>query len=399
MSYYTRAKTAEPAAPSSGVTDHFDLNGVLSAKDASGRYVAVSGRGHYNLICNSGFWYAQRQTPTTLTTYSSTAGRVFTADRWAVTNENASVQYIRSDTILSPETNLEARWYGSFTKITSNGKFAISQALLTDDIAPLRGRTVRVQAKLKSIVASSATWRLGLIQLTASGTVNTIPATFISAFNADGTDPTLGTNLSYVAPKSGSTADNCTIDGNAVDCAVTTSWQRFGALFDVPSDCKNLLVMVWSDADVTTTNGVAVSQVSLTDGPEVQDWRPADTETELQRINKFIVKTFGNDTAPAQNVGNNTGNLDGIAGKAGATANGCLIFWRFPQRMWTGTPTVTTYNTAAANAQVRDVGAGADTTATAVAVTETNLKVSATGAAGTAVGNQVSVHVFVDGEF
>jgi hypothetical protein len=400
MSFLTRTKSASPAAPASGkATSYVDQNGVENVIDDGGTNIAVSGRGWFNWLGNAGFWFAQRQTPATPTTYSSTAGRAFTADRWAVTNENASAQFARTDTVSAAETGLQARYYGNFTKITSNGKLAISQALLGDDAANLRGRTVRVQFNLKSIVAASATWRVGLIQLTSAGTVDTIPATFISAFNAASTDPTLGANLSYIAPKSGSTADNATITGNAISCTVTTSWQRFGALFDVPTNCKNLIVMVWSDAQVTTTNGIAMSQATLVDGYEIQVWKPEDLEEEYQRVSRFIVKTFANDTAPAQNLGVNTGNLDSIAGKAGATALGAQIPWRFPERLWTATPTVTLYNPAAANAQVRDVGAGVDCSAAASVVTTTNLRVTATGNAGTAVGNQVSIHAFVDAEF
>jgi hypothetical protein len=191
----------------------------------------------FNYVRNAGFWFAQRQAPGTATTYSNTSGRAISADGWGITNENASAQYARTDTQNAPQTGLQGRFYGSFTKISSTGKLVASQVIEGTDTNALRGRTVRVQCRMKGIVAAMQTVRLGLVQLNSFGTIDALPATFISAFGANGTDPTLGTNLAYILPKD-SNADNATISGNAASCAVTTAWQRYGALFDVPSNAR-----------------------------------------------------------------------------------------------------------------------------------------------------------------
>jgi hypothetical protein len=57
-----------------------------------------------NMIVNGGFEFAQRQVPGTLTTYSNTTGRSFGADRWGMTNENASIQFQNVDSIGATET-------------------------------------------------------------------------------------------------------------------------------------------------------------------------------------------------------------------------------------------------------------------------------------------------------
>ena len=399
----TKQSTA-PSTPASGkVLEYIDANGILRSINDQGVSWVVGNRDSYNWIRNSGFWHAQRQAPSTLTTYSNTTGRSFTADGWAVTNENASVQYQRSDTATAVSTGQQARYFGNFTKITSTGKMIISQALISEDACNLRGQTVRLTFYLKNIVTSPATWRIGLVQLTAAGTVDTLPATFISAFGANSTDPTLGTNLAYIAPLSTQTGDNCTISGNGASCVVssTTTWTRYSALFVVPTTCLNLVAMLWSDSQAIATAGISVSQVQLTSGYEVQVWSPQHFADEFRRCQRFYQKTFGNETGPIQSLGNNTGEMAGIAGKAGATALGCQLFWRLSLPLWTtAAPTITTFNPAAANNLMRDETAAVDTTViAATAMGGVSVKFTATGNASTAVGNQIGIHATVDADF
>ena len=130
MSYLTTAKGAAPSAPASGKASFYvDANGRPHLLDAVGTDNVLSARDLPNWIRNSAFWFAQRQAPATLTTYSSPSSRAFCADGWAISNENASVQYRRVDTGAARESGLNSRYYGSFTKITSTGKFMVSQCL------------------------------------------------------------------------------------------------------------------------------------------------------------------------------------------------------------------------------------------------------------------------------
>jgi hypothetical protein len=61
-------------------------------------------------------------------------------------------------------------------------------------------------------------------------------------------------------------------------------------------------------------------------------------------------------------------------------------------------PTVTTYNPAAANAQVRDFTAAADCSAAATTAHPNGILVSCTGNAGTAVGGALGVHLTAESE-
>lgn len=350
-----------------------------------------------NLLRNSGFWFAQRQTPGTLTTYTNTTGRATCADGWGITNENASVQYRRVDVSGAPEAGLLSRFYGEFTKITAAGKIIVTQVIEGTETHAVRARTVRLQVWMKQIVASNVV-RLGLSYLTAAGTMNTIPV--LGAFGIAGTDPTLGANLTRIAPKTGYPGDGGTVSGNAISCTLTATWTRFGGVFDVPSDAKNLVVQVWSNGQIATTNGWAMCMASLTDGPDIPDWRPDDYNEELRRVQRYYQKTFAVDTAPVQNAGVTSGCLRCILGKAAATANAAQFHWRFAVPLQRALYTTTTYNPAAANAQIRQIGGvAADLTAVATAnATENSVDITGTGVAGGAVGDQCGVHVSVDAE-
>ncbi len=188
------------------------------------------------------------------------------------------------------------------------------------------------------------------------------------------------------------------MNGAAVDCTLSSSWQRFGALFDVPTDAKNLVVMVWSDTQLPATHGFAITEVSLTDGEDVRAWSPRSYSEELARCQRYYHKTFNVNAPPVTNAGVNTGEWRIPASKAGAVA-GVSSTYLFPVPMRVAPTTRTAYNPGAANAQARDLTAGADCAAQAFAgVTERSCYVTFTGAAGTAVGNSIGIHMAFDAE-
>lgn len=352
----------------------------------------------FNYLRNSGMWFAQRQNPTAATNCGSTtlraAGGLSGADGWGAWNENANTTYTRTDTATTPETGLQTQYYGTWTKITATGKLFVSQMILGKNCLGLRGRAVRVQGWIKT--DSARTIRLGLVQLQNAGTIDTLPATFISAAGANSTDPTLGTNLAYIAPRAGQTGDNCTLSGNAYSCSATTAWQRFGGVFDCPSNFKNLLVCLWTDSQLTLTTGaLSLSQLSLTDGYEIQDWHCSPYDDELDRCQRNFAKTFPVDTLPAQ-TGGVANTLRGMVAIAGAVATSSTMEWRFPIKM-RAAPTLTFYNPSAANAFMRNVPAATDATATAAAnITEDRADVNCTGAAGWTVGQELKVCAIAD---
>lgn len=397
MSYRTLSNGAAPSTPATDkTTDYVDVIGRPHAINSTGVDNVLASQDKYNYLRNSGFWFAQRQNPAALTTYSSATNRLISADGWGITSENASAQYIRTDTSTTPEANLQSRYYGQFTKITSTGKLEITQCLEGSSCQNLRGRTVRLQVKMRGIIAASALWNIGLVQNT--GTVDAPTAAFFAAQGANGTDPTLGASLAYIAPKATVTPNNATIVGNKAQCTVTNgaTWTRFGACFDVPTTAKNLIIVIWSDSQVAATNGVAIAEASLTDGFEIQDWQPQAVQEELDRVQRYYAKSFSIDTLPATAIA--IGQIRGYVSVAGAVAAQPLGI-RFPVRMRVLPPTITFFNPAAANAFVRNSTAGTDATATAAANTgDAGMDVTFTGIAAWTVAQAVAIQYTADAE-
>lgn len=392
-----RENASDPDTPSSGALALWvDASGAVKAKRDDGAIFTLAGGSiARNALTNGTFLFAQRQTPGTLTSYGSfSGGRKYAADRWGITGENDSVQYRRVDTIAAPETGIGSRYYAELKKITSAGKIVFSQVIEGVDTASYRGRRVRVQFKAKNSVGSH-TLRLILLYLNGSGTVDSIPATFVSAFGSAGVDPTWGTNLVAIAPAYAGA--NGTVSGSGVSNVLTSSWQQYGGVFSVPTSAQNLIAVVVSNGQLAANDIVHLGEFGLFDGDDEQPVIVTDVHDELERCQRFCWKTFAVDTAPAQNVGAATGEFRWPAlGNSGVTSRGgsCM----FPVRM-RAVPTVTQYNPAAASDQARDLNASANCTATSVTnVNDRSLAVQATGAVSSALANILGLHLLCEAE-
>lgn len=396
MADITLAKVAEPSTPATNDSALFVDTSTrrFSQKDDNGVVTVFSGRDlDKNILINGGFDFIQRcAAALTNITSPSTTNRVYSADRWGFTVGNATTpQFQQVDTSGSPETNITTRYYARFKQLTNAAKVALTQVVLSRDSLPTIGRVVRFQCKMKYSVGSNRDMRLGLISNT--GTVDAPTAGWISAFNANGTDPTLGASLSYLTPL---TPENGTISGSAVTCPITTSWVRFGATFIVPTTCKNLMPVIFSNNTFAANDDLLITECGLFDGAEIQDWIPFPSSLELVRCQHFYSKTFALGTVPAASV------LPGCvrwgAGVAGAVA-AAWGGWRFPERM-NKAPTVTLFNPAAAGAQVRQLSATAGdcTSSSATSITDTCCEFTTTPGASAVIGSVLGVNATAEAE-
>lgn len=398
-------EAASPGTPGAATAnDWLDTDRKRKTIDSAGVISTLNNDGlkNRNVLANGALYIQQRvavaATAIPGVSTTSRAGKV--ADRWAVTTGNATTtQWTRTDTSAAPETALGARYYGRITQITNAAKFIFSQFIANEDMHHLRGQKVRLSCKLKQIAGSNAVYRLGLLQLAAAGTVDTPPA-FISAIGADGVEPTWGTNLLAITPDASPTGENGTITGVALSITSTAGWVRSSAVFTVPTDCKNLVFVLYRNTTGAANDSVGIAELQMTVGPDLVDWVPLPTEVDLAMCQRYFCKTFALNTVPVTNAGINTGEAKNIAGKAGATAGAGVIPWRFPVKMRTTPATVTLFNPAAANALMRNLTGAADMGATAAtAQLDESTVVIATGVAATAVGDHVGIHITADAEF
>lgn len=148
----------------------------------------------------------------------------------------------------------------------------------------------------------------------------------------------------------------------------------------------------------STANFFRITGVKMELGSVATPIQFVPFEEELARCRRYYQKSFLYATAPAQNVGANTGEFTFTAPRAGAlTETAPTIPLSPPMRV---TPsTVTMYNTGAANAQLRDQTASADCSASGITGrSESAMSMSATGNASTAVGNTLGAHWTADAE-
>lgn len=262
-----------------------------------------------NYMINGGFDVNQR-VPDALTTISGIALGTdkYSADRWKVSAANADVQFTRVSTNGALETGLNALRYGSYKKITNAGKIMVYQNLESNNTFALANRTLTAQFKLKS--SASATFRVGLIQLQSSGTIDQAITTLVPAtWGAASTDPTLQTSYAYVAAVRIPTAltANASIVGNALNCVTTsTSWRSFAVTFTAPSNAKNLVLAVWSDSNMAINDTVGIGEVGLYDGGTNHDWVPPLVGEELARCQRYFFSQGGDNISQTFAVGGNS---------------------------------------------------------------------------------------------
>lgn len=413
MSFINLTKVAAPSTPSSSSAELYvdttdfrlkqlDSNGVIST-------LCHDGLMERNVITNGGFSIQQKvaTASTAIAGISTTTRAGVVADCWSVTASVASnLAWAQIDTSAAKETGLASRYYGSMIASTAGKKMMISQWILNRDMAHLRGRKVRVSIKHNQKVGTGQTMNLGLLQLTSAGTVDTSPAFLSGAWSTStGVAPSWGTNLSAITPDASPTGENGTITGSYLACTtVSGTWTRSSCVFTVPTDCKNLVMVFFSDATSGTTDNISVAEAQVTSDPEIVEYlEPPHTET-LLRCQQRYCKSFPLTVVPAASVSEATGGSGacGMIGKAGATALAANYPIRFPVEMWK-VPTVTFFTPTAAGAQCwRFSGAAAAAqTATAARASSTTTKglvVTATGDAAGTVGDLVGVHFTADAE-
>lgn len=398
MALITLNDVAVPAAPASGKSSiHSDsADGHLKRKLASGvnEVLSTTGRALRNYLINPEFQYAQRQVPTTLTTYSSTAARVFSADRWSHTNENTSMQFMNVDAGASPESGLTARFYGEFKKITNQGKIEVFQIVESRDSHHLRGRTVRFSMLAKALVGSH-TLRMLVLEANSAGTPDSSSGTTVTAHGAAGTDPTFGAGFGRLTPVLASST--ATITNSAVSCVLTGTWQRFSGTFVIPTTARNVAVCVFTDGRPSANDTFLLSEMMLTEGDEELIYTPPFPEVDYLNCLRFYQKSFDQAVAPAtaQGLGNSWTWFNPIAGAV--TRITPTIPLQAPMR--TSAQTFTFYNPTSASATVRDGTAGSDASATAVQTqTDRWFTLSYTGAAGWVVADQLYIAWTADAE-
>ena len=399
-----------PSTPASTKVEIFiDNNNRTCSIDDKGVISVFNHNGldERNILVNGGFGVQQKVAvaSTAIAGISATTRGGVVADAWSVTSSVASnLNWQQVDTGSAPEIGLNSRYYGSIIAASAGKKVMLSQWILNEDMRHLLGRKVRVSIKHNMKVGTSKTFKLGLLQLTSAGTIDTSPAFLSSAWSATtGVDPAWNTNIAAITPDASPTGENGTITGAYLNIAtVENVWTRSSCVFTVPTNAKNLIMVFFADATGGTTDNVSIAEAQVTLGADLVDYLEPLFSENINRCLRRYCKSFPLTTVPAASIAVATaGNgVTGIIGKAGATALACYIKIQFPVRMFK-VPAVTLFTPVGAGAvpyRISGTTPAVQTTAAQTGVMDYGLVVSATGDANGAIGDLVGVHYTASAE-
>lgn len=232
----------------------------------------------------------------------------------------------------------------------------------------------------------SADIRKGADYSNATGILN---SRIISGTGVDETLDFSGTSGNFAT---GNVASTSFISG-ALD---TTGARKTFGPYTIPADAREVaLILFWAP---TGTAGAAdyvdITNIKIEIGTRATAFEFEPLAVTLGSALRLFQKSFNSGTAPAQNVGSGTGEHRFSAAMAGEAVNRHTVRLHVPMR---SQPTVTLFNPDSNNAQVRDLTAGAGCTlSSAQNISDRAFQIICTGAAGTAVGNDLGVHFTAD---
>lgn len=357
--------SSKPVLPATTPTG----NEAASASFVESQFASTAGQ--KNVIKNGSFAVNQRVT-------APTTDNAYCLDRWRLLLGAANAATVTQNTADVPT----GAGYSCVLTVGSgnNNKFGIFQPIENKDMLQYRGGVCSIRVPLKAtagLTDGTGKIRIGIMQWTS--TADAISADPISAWGAEGTNPTLIANWAFANTPSA--------------LSVTTSWADYTVEnVSISASATNLGILIWSD-DTTNTQTTDVLRiggyVTMTKSSVAPAASVALFDDELAACQRYYYKTFAYGTAPAQNVGVNTGEFifQSITSSASAAGSLCLPYEMF------SAPTLTTYNPSAANTQVRDESAGADCAATATRTSAKILSVSCTTSVGTGNGFLLGIHI------
>jgi hypothetical protein len=226
-----------------------------------------------NRIINGNFALGQRAT-----TFASGANNddAYTLDRWYILSDGNDAIDVTRETSVVPANQ---KYAIALDVETANKKFGIAQIIESDNCVGLTGGTVTLSFKAKV----SATTKLDNVKAAVvawSGTADTVTSDIISAWGAEGTNPTLIANATY--------------ENTPANLSVTTSYATYSLTASVDTaSTTNIIVFIWSDVtDTTAGDFLYVTDVQLEPGPVATPFEQRPTGAELALCQRYY-QPFG----------------------------------------------------------------------------------------------------------
>jgi hypothetical protein len=230
--------------------------------------------GFKNRLINGDYSVAQRGT-----SFVSGANDddTYNLDRWYVLSDGNDAVDITQDTTTVPTNQLTAI---ALDVETEDKKFGIAQIIEQVNCIGLIGNTVNLSFKAKV----SSTTKLDNVKCAIvawSGTANTVTSDIISAWGAEGTNPTLIADATY--------------ENSPANLNLTTSYATYSvsAAIDTAST-KNIIVFIWSDVtDTTAGDFLYITDVQLEVGSVATPFERRPYGTELALCQRYFYSIVG----------------------------------------------------------------------------------------------------------
>lgn len=205
--------------------------------------------------------------------------------------------------------------------------------------------------------------------------------------------------LTFLCTGTGANAAKISGITGRVDIASVVTTASLGSLVRIigtgviPANASQLdFIVAWTPTGTAGANdGFNICGFKLEPGGQATPYYPPDPYVELAELQTWYYKTFQLGVSPAQNTGIPGAFWMSQAGAGPAAVSGFGIRW--PTRMLKA-PTVTLFNPAAANNQIRNVSTGVDCTVSAVnSPDESGCFLTYSTAVGSAAGNGNAIHM------
>ena len=193
-------------------------------------------------------------------------------DRWLLLSDGNDIVDVSQNTASAPTNGLYAL---ALDVETVNKKFGVAQIIEQANCVDLVGNTVTLSFKAKvSSVTKLDNVKCAIVAW--SGTADTVTSDIVSAWNGEGTNPTLIANATY--------------ENTPANLNVTTSWATYSvsAAIDTAS-AKNVIVFIWSDVtDTTLGDFLYITDVQLEQGPIATTFNRRSVQTELAMCQRYF---------------------------------------------------------------------------------------------------------------
>ncbi len=236
---------------------------------------SITGR---NRLINGSMAVAQRGVSFTSATTPANNDDAYVLDRWYILSDGNDVVDVTQESSVVPTNGFKAI---ALDVETVNKKFGIAQIVEQANCIGLIGGEVTLSFKAKvSSVTKLDNVKAAIIAW--SGTADDLTSDIISAWGAEGTDPTLIANATY--------------ENTPANLGLTTSYATFSLTANIDTaSAKNIIVMIWSDVtDTTLGDFLYITDVQLEAGSVDTPFEHRSIGQELADCQRYTYVIEGN---------------------------------------------------------------------------------------------------------